>query len=316
MNPTRRRAIAILAAGTATALSGALAGASPLSWSGSGLGARASLTLVGLDPATERRVVAACRDEISRIEAVFSLYRDDSALSHLNREGHLAAPPHELVDVLTATDRLHAASNGAFDPTVQPLWQLLARTGGRPDPQAEAAARARIGWHRVRWSPDAIDLGPGMALTLNGIAQGYATDRIVATLRRAGLQSALVSVGEIAALGEREDGMPWRIGVAEHEDGRPEEVVSLANRCAATSAPSGTLLDAAGLVGHILDPNGGAGREWRRVTVVHRSATIADGLSTACSLLGAETVATLLRAYPGSRLIGIAEDGRRIDVTG
>ena len=43
----------------------------------------------------------------------------------------------------------------------------------------------------------------GAAITLNGIAQGYATDRVVDVLRARGLSTTLVNMGEIRAIGAR-----------------------------------------------------------------------------------------------------------------
>ena len=52
-----------------------------------------------------------------------------------------------------------------------------------------------------------------MALTLNGIAPGYMTDRIVELLKNEGLDHALVDLGEIRVIGSRADREPWRAGI-------------------------------------------------------------------------------------------------------
>ena len=125
----------------------------------------------------------------------------------MNRTGALAAPPPELVSILDDFRRFHAQTGGAFDPTVQPLWRLYAThfaAGGEPTgPSAAtlAEARARVGLDAVRASRARIAFTrPGMALTLNGIAQGWITDRIVDLMRAAGVTSSLVDMGEIRAL--------------------------------------------------------------------------------------------------------------------
>jgi hypothetical protein len=88
---------------------------------------------------------------------------------------------------------LHAATGGRFDPTIQPLWALYAEhfAGARrrdlPPAGARAAALARTGWQRVRFDGARIRLEPGMALSLNGIAQGYIADRLADLLRGMGL---------------------------------------------------------------------------------------------------------------------------------
>ena len=318
MNPGRRRAINILAgAGTAALLPRGARSATPVrTWRGIALGAPASLTIVGREPAEADALIAAARSEIDRLEDVFSLYRSGSALCRLNRDGALDAPPADMLVLLSRVAAIHATTDGAFDPTVQPVWRLLAETAGAPDPQAMAAAQAQVGWDAVSVEPGRIEFArPGMALTLNGIAQGYATDRVADVLRDAGLDSVLVNIGEIAANGPEAPGEPWRVGIAEREDGTVEETVLLADGAVATSAPLGTTFDAAGAVGHILDPQRGPVQaRWRRISVLHPSAAIADGLSTGLVLLPSERVGRVLAAQRGGRVIAVAVDGSRIDL--
>ncbi len=312
----RRRFIMISA--SAAALPFASFAATPVAaWRGAALGAEASLRLVGLDDARAAPLIAAARDEMARMEAIFSLHRPDSALSRLNGEGALAAPPQDLTVALGLCGALHRATQGAFDPTIQPLWRLLAESRGRPDPEALAEARALIGWDGVRVAPDRIAFArPGMALTLNGVAQGFATDRVADILRAAGLRDVLVSVGEISASGLRADGRPWRVGVAEAGDGPVEEVLELTDMAAATSAPAGTLIDPETGLGHIIDPRTGAGAaRWRRVTVLHRSAAVADGLSTGIACMARDAVPAALAAFAGARAIAVGADGARLETS-
>ena len=318
MIPGRRRAIGILAAaGAATLLPRGVRSATPVrTWRGIALGAPASLTIAGRAPAEADALIAAARSEIDRLEDVFSLYRSGSALCRLNREGALDAPPADLLVLLSRVAAIHTITEGAFDPTVQPVWRLLAETAGAPDPQAMAAAQALVGWDAVSVEPGRIAFArAGMALTLNGIAQGYVTDCVADLLRAAGLESVLVEIGEIAANGPEAPGEAWRVGIAEREDESVEESVFLTAGSIATSAPLGTTFDAAGAVGHILDPQRGPiPQAWRRISVLHPSATMADGLSTGLVLLPYERVGRVLATQRGGRVIAVAADGSRIDL--
>ena len=124
-----------------------------------------------------------------------------------------------------------------------------------------------------------------MALTLNGIAQGYIADRVAGLLRARGLVDVLVDTGEIKALGRRADGTPWRAGIA-MPDGTPVARRMLSGRALATSAPMATLLDAARGAGHILDPRTGEpAARWRLASVSAPRAALADALSTAFCLM-------------------------------
>ncbi|HTO33159.1 MAG TPA: FAD:protein FMN transferase [Pararhizobium sp.] len=246
--------------------------------------------------------------EVSRLEEVFSLYRSTSAISELNRVGGLAAPPADLVALLEACRHHWHGSGGAFDPTIQPLWALyrdhFSVPGADPDgPPTETIARAvaRVGFDAVRFNRDRIVFTrPGMALTLNGIAQGYVTDRVVSMLRDAGITSSMVDMGEGRAIGGQADGTPWRVGLADLQDAeRPDSVLDLVDRAVATSSPAGFHFDAARRFGHILDPrNGGASAAYRRLTVVAPDATTADALSTVFSLADHDSIRSSLAGKP------------------
>ena len=161
------------------------------------------------------------RSGVSR--QVFSLYREDTALAALNRQGILVAPPADLVAVLAECRRCWELTGGAFDPTVQALWILyrdhFSRSDADPQGPTEHELRhalERVGFGRVTFDANRIALPRrGMGLTLNGIAQGYVTDRVVGILRAGGIASSLVDMGEPRAVGSRPSGGPWRVGIAD-----------------------------------------------------------------------------------------------------
>lgn len=305
---TRRRFLAISAAAALVPRSSRADGA--FRWRGTALGAEASLTVAGAGGGEGLRVAARVEAEIARLEDIFSLYRPRSALSRLNAEGRLAAPPPELLEILGLSGALHRATGGAFDPTVQPLWTLhaaAAAEGRRASPAETAEALSRTGWHRLHVSPARAAFSrPGMALTLNGIAQGAITDRIAALLRAEGFRDVLVDMGEVAAFGQRPGGGPWEAGIAA-PDGTLLRRLALSDRALATTAPLGTAIDAAGGLGHILDPaTGSAAAPWRTVSVSAPTAALADGLSTAFALMPEPAIRRTLAAFPAARLEALA----------
>ncbi|MBP7242846.1 FAD:protein FMN transferase [Amaricoccus sp.] len=281
---TRRRALGLVAAaaGLPLVLRATRGSAEVVTWRGRALGAPATLVLHHPDRREAERLVAACVAELERLEGVFSLYRADSALSVLNRDGALAAPPAELVAILGDCRGFHARTAGAFDPTVQPLWLLYARhfqSGGGAEGPAVAAldeARGKVGLDAVLASRERIAFARrGMALTLNGVAQGWITDRIVDRLRAAGVTSTLVDMGEIRGLGG-----PWPVGIVGASAG-----VDLTDRAIATSAPLGFAFDPARRFTHIIDPRSGATpARYARVTVIAPTAAEADALSTGLAI--------------------------------
>lgn len=250
-------------------------------WHGTALGAEAAIYLSHPDADA---IIASAVAEMTRLEAIFSLYRADSALSQLNATGRLDAPPFEMLECLALCDRVHLATQGLFDPTVQPLWQLYASSlaaGNPPSPKTIASLLPQIGWQRVTFDSAAITLAPGMALTLNGIAQGLIADKLAELLTSEGLTDILINTGELRALGLMPGASGWPVKLTSGG------TMNLAARALATSAPLGTVFDAEGRVGHILNPVTGtpAAPLWTSVSISAPSAGLADALSTAACLM-------------------------------
>ncbi|MDQ2104799.1 FAD:protein FMN transferase [Azospirillum isscasi] len=309
---TRRRFLGIAAAAAGLALlPGGLraAGVPVRTWRGVALGADSLIQLAHPDPAQADRLIALCLEEVARLERVFSLYRADSALARLNRDGALDAPPADLVRLLSDSAAFSRRTDGAFDPTVQPLWQLyaghFARPGadpGGPPSSAVRAARELVDHRKLRVEPDRIAFaGRGMAVTLNGIAQGYVTDRVSERLRAEGMTDVLVDLGEIRALGHHPSGRPWTVGLADPvAEGRNAATLEIAERAVATSGGYGTPFDPAGRFTHLFDPaTGRCAQGWLAVTVLAPDATTADALSTALSVAPEARTAGILDRFPG-----------------
>ena len=237
---TRRRMIAIVAtaAGSAFLTGGRTVQAGdPVRWHGSALGAQVSIEIYHPDRAEALRLVDRCVLDVRRLEQQFSLYRTDSDICALNRTGILVSPDADMVALLEASLLFADLTDGAFDPTVQPLWQLYADhfSSERPEPDGPSPRKlaetlAKVGRGGLLVSADRIALVKrGAAITLNGIAQGYATDRVVERRsdderqgERPGVwplrdgHSPLPQGGDVSVEGEDVDGIAqearWREG--------------------------------------------------------------------------------------------------------
>lgn len=295
---SRRRFLALSAATLAATALPARADLAVARWQGVAMGSAASLTIAGLSDAEAHPIFKRVEAELARIESHFSLHRE-SALTRLNRTGRLAFPDPAIAELFALAGQVHSATQGAFDPTIQPLWRALAEGG---DAQA---ARALVGWGGVKVSPREIRLArPGMALTFNGIAQGHAADRVAALLRGAGLANVLVDMGEIAALGTRPDGRPWRAQVA-LPDGTALSTLDLKNTALAVSSPKGTLIGPEGRTAHILNPLSPRAPRWQLAAIAAPSAALADALSTAACVMERPAIEAALGAFAGARLVAL-----------
>ncbi len=280
--------------------------------SGLALGTRVSMAVLHTDRRVAERGLDAAFAALERVEQIMSIYRPSSQLSQLNRSGVLDDPHPLLVQILRAARRISIASRGAFDVTVQPLWDVHAK-GKPPSPSLLSIAQSRVGWARLGISRKRIWFQrSGMAATLNGIAQGFATDHALAALRRAGIRHALVNTGELGALGQTQQGDDWVVGI-QHPRVRDAHLAlaRLDGRCIATSG------DYATPRGHLFDPaTGKAAKAFQSVTVLARSGLEADSLSTAVFVAGPERGAALIEATPNADALLVHQDGRTLATRG
>lgn len=312
-HPTRRRAITILASAAAVAIAGP---ASPtradFEWRGTAMGADARILFNDIEPGKAKGIAALVEAEINRLEQALSLFQSGSELCRLNRAGALAAPSGDLRRALALALEIADVTNGLFDPTVQALWEahvdwFAEKTHiGLPPQAVLVRALCAVDWRSVRIEPDSIHLGDNQRLTLNGLGQGYVTDRVAELLTAKGFTSILIDLGEMRAIAPRHDGSPWLIAR------RDADPLRLAEGALATSEGAGCVLGADGAAHHLFDPRSGrSAAHWRTITVHHRSAAMADALSTALSIASADEIQQLLPRLSGTAIWATDPAGRR-----
>lgn len=248
-------------------------------------------------------------DLVDAIEARISIYRPTSELSAVNAAagGDWVSVSPDTFALLEEARRLHEASGGGFDIAAGPLvrtWGFLERQGRTPDADALAAALAASGTRhldldptgrRVRLAVAGAELNPG------AIGKGWAIDRAVAGLERAGAPSVLVHGGQssVRAIGTQGSGGGWKVGLRHPlRPGRRLATITLADRALGTSG-SGTqfFVERGRRLGHILDPRTGRPAEGViSATVLAPSAAEADALATTLYVLGEAGLERILAA--------------------
>ena len=254
------------------------------------MGAEAHITLAGAQRQTEAALLA-CRKEITAIESAFSLYDPNSMLSQLNRDGTVSTDTR-FSTLLSHALHMAEITSGAFDTTIQPLWQAFSKGEGIEK------ARQLVDWRGLLMTQGKAQfMQPGMAASFNGIAQGFAADRVAAILTEHGFKNILVNIGEFSARGTK-PGAPWLLGIRDPLSGRITAEIEPANSAIATSEPRGTMI--AGNP-HIFDPLQRSGERWASVTVAANEAWRADALSTAIAASPVEDAEMLLAAGNATR---------------
>ncbi|MGI9329595.1 MAG: FAD:protein FMN transferase [Gammaproteobacteria bacterium] len=244
-------------------------------------------------------------NELNRVNAAMSTYREDSEISRFNRgpAGTWIGVSPEFAAVVSAGQGIGAASLGAFDLTVGKLVQTwgFGPEGQRQTPPSPAAVqRARsvikASALRVRLEPPALlkEL-PELEIDLSAIAKGHGVDRLAALLDAAGIGNYLVDIGgDLRTRGRRDDGTVWRIGIERPliSGRRVQQVLGMSQDAAvATSGNYRNFFEADGKrYAHIVDPRTGSPvtSALASVSVIADDCTTADAWATALTVMGSE----------------------------
>ena len=272
------------------------------------MGAPFEIQLVATDEAAGRAAIDAAYDEIDRVEALISEWRESSEISEVNRragEAPVGVGP-DLLAVLERSIWTSEVTEGAFDVTFAACGRAWSIRERRVATEAEiSACLPHIGFRRIEldarrstvFLPD-----PAMRIGVAGIGQGYGVDRAVEVLEARGFDSWVVDgAGDVRLSGTNVD-RPWSVGIA-HPRRRGElfAVVRPGRGAIVTSGDYERYFERDGVVyHHILDP--ATGRPARRsiaVTVIAPNATDADALSTGLFVLGPERGIEVAEALPG-----------------
>ena len=283
---------------------------------GRAFGAAVSLVVLEKDRARAKAALAEAMAEVMAVDALMSLYRDDSQLVALNTSGRLARPDPRVLEVLRHAQSVSAQTGGAFDVTVQPLWNAFAKAqarGGLPTADEIEAARALVDWRDLQvWDDEVTLQRPGMGVTLNGVAQGYAADRALLAARRHGIEHALFLAGAYVSLGRNEQGEGWTLGVQHPRN--PDAIaakLALDGRALSTSGDYETFFTPDFLHNHIFDPaTGDSPTELASASALAPTGMMADSLSTSFMVLGVERALALAAKLPGVDALLIGKDGR------
>jgi len=256
--------------------------------------------------------------EIVRLDAMMSNYKPESDLSRLNREGHFhrVAVPLELYEVIQQSVKYSKLSQGEFDITVAPLvdmWKAALR-GARVASEADQKKlRACVGYEKIALiPPDIVEFhSTCMRIDLGSIGKGFAVDRAVQVLRANGIRNALVDAGQssIYGMGAPPGKSAWEVHLCDPSR-RIDPTVLLSENSVSTSEQTPPSLLGNEPTGHIIDPRDGKplGTKYA-LSVVAKTATASDALSTTLLLVGPEKGKALVREIANAAAIWVAADG-------
>ena len=239
-----------------------------------------------------------------------SMYVDSSIVSRINRNEDVVADSF-LTEVFRLSDSIFKATEGAFDVTVGPLVRAW---GFGPDDHRNFKEEKRdslmklVGMEKVSLKDGRmVKAIPGMILDFNAIAQGYSVDVICSYFDSKGIQNYLVEIGgEVRARGTKA-GALWRIGIDRPEDlnmspGQDlQAIIKISDQSVATSGNYRKFFVEDGVkYGHTIDPKTGypAKNTLLSATIVTKSCAVADGIATACMVMGKDSAIEYIKRNP------------------
>jgi FAD:protein FMN transferase len=295
------------------------------------MGAGFKIVMYAPSSAVANRAARAAYARVDELNAILSDYEDDSEINRLSRRtlnGPMTEPvivSPELFHVLEQSIDVAKRTDGAFDVTVGPfsrLWRRSRDLGRLPTTQRIAEARASVGYRFIRLDPCHCTvqlLAPRMRLDVAGIAIGYIVDECLVTLRKTGIDRALIdAAGDVGVSGPPPGEKGWRIAIQSLQapDESTGEYVELCNGAISTSGDTYRFVEIGGKrYSHILDPSTGLGLTERiGVTVIAPDGITSDWLDTAIAVMGREAGGRLVESIPGAaaRFTTIEDHGRAI----
>jgi thiamine biosynthesis lipoprotein len=190
------------------------------------MGTDVTITVVARSYEEGETAIEAGMAELRRLDAMMSLYKDDSEITRVNLaagKSPVKVSP-EMIEVVEHAAEISKLSGGAFDVTIGPLvvlWQMRLKEGKTPTDEEIARVRPLVNYRDIVVDKKASTIflkKPGMIMDFGGM-KGYTADRVASLFKKRGINNAIIAVaGDIWVLGHREDGKPWRIGVQHPRD--------------------------------------------------------------------------------------------------
>ncbi len=263
-------------------------------------------------------------DEVIRLDNVMSNFKPESELSRMNRNAHfrsirISADLYKVIEESLGYSRL---SDGEFDVSVGPvvdLWKAAIEGGPVPTEEDQAKARSCVGYQKIKLTPpDHIEFrSPCIRLDLGSIGKGYAVDRVAEILRAGGVERAYINAGgsTLYGLGTPPEYPGWTVHLRDPSN-RLDPQVSLTGNSVSTSEQTAPSVLGGDAPGHIVVPvTGKPLRSSYAVSVVAKSATASDALSTTLLLLGPEKGKALVESLSDVAAIWVAADGQKTIVS-
>jgi thiamine biosynthesis lipoprotein len=235
-------------------------------WKGSALGNPVEMKIYTKHKNHLDKLLVMTNTEIDRLDKIFYLQNAFSKINLLNKNKILINPDIELINAIYLSEKFFKLRKGSFDITIQPLWNAYS--------SGKKVVLNSIGFNNIEISKNKITLlNKDTELTLNALAQGILTDRILEILLNSGMKNHLINFGEGKSSGLGPHEKKWTLYV-------DNKYIDITNKGFSVSEANSTILPDG--KSHLFNAKiyNSALNIPSKTTVIAKSATLADGLST------------------------------------
>ena len=284
------------------------------------MGTLVTVTAVSFDTQLSDRAVQAAFDEIKRLERLLSTWRSDSELSQVNAEAgrrpvKVSRETFVVVGRSLEMARLtHGGFNIALGPAIE-AWSVTERQQ-IPDDQTLEQLKLLVDWTSIQLDQKAQTIylpRKGMRLDVGGVGKGYAADRAVEVMKRAGAKGGVVALsGDIKAFGVLPERTGFPVGIRHpRNEGALIGIIDLQDESISTAGDYERFFERDGICyHHILDPHTlQPARGCQSVTVIAKDGVMADGLDTGIFVLGPQNGMALVEQLPDVEAIIVDANG-------
>lgn len=287
------------------------------------MGNQFEITVVDHDAIIAEQHIDAAVNEIRRIEALLTTFRDDSQTALVNAAAGVApvAVAPEMFYLVQRSLKISALTQGAFDITYGSIdkrfWNFDVNMTELPDRDTARQSVRKINWKNVLLDETNHSIflkEAGMRIGFGGIGKGYAADRAKLVLQQRGVTAGVVNAsGDLVTWGMQADGKPWTVGIASPgQRNLPFSYLNISNMAIATSGNYEKYAVVDGKkYSHTIDPRTGFPVTGiQSVTVISPSAELADALATPVMVMGCQVGLDLINQMRGIACVIIDDQNR------
>ena len=236
-------------------------------------------------------------DEIERLDKLWSVGNSESEVNKINNRSDIKLS-EDSIKVIEKSRYIYNTTGGAFDITVRPLMQLWGFEKGSlniPSEKEISDILPLCDLKKLSVNKDVLNMEKGMGIDFGGIAKGYTSSRLMEIFGDFNIKYAIVSLGgNIQCFGKKTDGSLFNIAIKNPDSGKNDGLIGSVRVGGKAVITSGgyeryfTDEKTGKKYCHIIDPRTGypAETDVQSVTIVSEDGMLADGLSTACYVMG------------------------------